>query len=434
MEATKIIQVVLVILALALIGGAAAGLLGVFDDDGGSSSGGGGGSGGGSSNTETTAPDDTAVTETYVASDGDPTCSHTMDDGKVVTAATCGAEGTKVFTCTKCGYTEEEKISKTNEHTYALKTYTNNEHMKYCTVCNGSTLYEEHTFTESIREATCTTTGSYIYSCPCGYKTTEIIPSLGHLVTTWIESGDSHKGICTRTGCGESVTETHAYGSTVTVEATCTTSGSNTQTCELCGARKVSTIPILAHNYVLTSTESATCSSSGTKYYECSREGCTATKTESIGILGHSYKLTSTDEATCTASGVEYYECSRSGCSATKTETIDALGHNYTLKSTVAATCGATGSKTYECSRCESSYTETIEATGNHSYDILSSTSATCTENGHTRLQCEVCGATKTEVEYATGHTYVIYSTDVDADGRKIFYKRCSSCGDEIVS
>ena len=57
MEATKIIQVVLVILALALIGGAAAGLLGVFDDDGGSSSGGGGGS----SNTETTAPDDTAV-------------------------------------------------------------------------------------------------------------------------------------------------------------------------------------------------------------------------------------------------------------------------------------------------------------------------------------------------------------------------------------
>ena len=113
MEATKIIQVVLVILALALIGGAAAGLLGVFDDDGGSSSGGGGGS----SNTETTAPDDTAVTETYVASDGDPTCSHTMDDGKVVTAATCGAEGTKVFTCTKCGYTEKEKISKTNEHT-----------------------------------------------------------------------------------------------------------------------------------------------------------------------------------------------------------------------------------------------------------------------------------------------------------------------------
>ena len=57
MKATKIIQVVLVILALALIGGAAAGLLGVFDDDGGSSSGGGGGS----SNTETTAPDDTAV-------------------------------------------------------------------------------------------------------------------------------------------------------------------------------------------------------------------------------------------------------------------------------------------------------------------------------------------------------------------------------------
>ena len=321
MKATKIIQVVLVIFALALIGGAAAGLLGVFDDDGGSSSGGGGGS----SNTETTAPDDTAVTETYVASDGDPTCSHTMDDGKVVTAATCGAEGTKVFTCTKCGYTEEEKISKTNEHTYALKTYTNNEHMKYCTVCNGSTLYEEHTFTESIREATCTTTGSYTYSCPCGYKTTEIIPSLGHLVTTWIESGDSHKGTCTRTGCGESVTETHAYGSTVTVEATCTAAGSKTQTCEKCGAQKISSIPKLSHTFVYTTTVSPTCTSSGLQLVTC--ENCDYSSTVTLEPTDHTVGNTWEEGPYCTAAGAAGYWCA--DCEAlVVTEEWEPVGHS----------------------------------------------------------------------------------------------------------
>ena len=298
MKATKIIQVVLVILALALIGGAAAGLLGVFDNDGGGSSGGGGGSGGGgSSNTETVAPNDTEAVETYIPSEGNVLCSHTMDGGKVVTAATCAAEGTKVFTCTKCGYTEEAKISKTNQHTYKLKTYTENEHMKYCTVCN-STTYEEHTLTENVFEATCTTTGSYTYSCACGYKHTQSIGSLGHLVTTWTNAGDSHGGICTRDGCGQYVTKEHAYGSEVVVAATCTAAGSKTQTCKDCGATRSSVIPVLAHTEV-SNTTAATCTTAGVTVVTCSKCGTEIRRT-TIPATGHSF-----EDGACSICGVD---------------------------------------------------------------------------------------------------------------------------------
>lgn len=37
-------------------------------------------------------------------------CEHTMDDGEVVKMATCADVGEKVFTCTLCGYTENEDI------------------------------------------------------------------------------------------------------------------------------------------------------------------------------------------------------------------------------------------------------------------------------------------------------------------------------------
>ena len=327
MKTTKIIQVVLVILALALIGGAAAGLLGVFDNDGGGSSGGGGGSGGGgSSNTETVAPNDTEAVETYKPSEGNTLCSHTMDDGKVVTAATCAAEGTKVFTCTKCGYTEKAKISKTNQHTYKLKTYTENEHMKYCTVCNNSTVYEEHTLTENILKATCTTTGSYIYSCACGYKHTQSIEPLGHLVTTWTNAGDSHGGICTRDGCGQYVTAEHTYGSEITVEATCTAAGSKTQTCRDCGATKSSVIPILAHTEV-SNTTAATCTTAGVTVVTCSKCGTEIRRTI-IPVTGHDYRELSEQPAPLCEEDVElYYECS--DCGDSYTEIVPARGHIY---------------------------------------------------------------------------------------------------------
>ena len=43
-------------------------------------------------------------------------CQHTWDAGKVTVAATCGAAGEKTLTCTKCKFTKVDAIPKTGEH------------------------------------------------------------------------------------------------------------------------------------------------------------------------------------------------------------------------------------------------------------------------------------------------------------------------------
>ena len=283
----QIIQIILIVLAIVLLCGAAAAMVGVFkevDFDKPSNNGGG-------NNSKETDFESEAPKETYIPSVGDLTCIHEMDSGKVIKQATCAAEGLKVFTCTKCGYTEEESIVVSDQHSYSFKEYSDNEHMKCCTVCNKSTSYEEHFFTESIREATCTVTGSYTYSCVCGYQYIETIPVLGHDVASWVDSGSQHSGICKRSGCGAKVVNEHVYKSEVVVEATCTASGSKTQICEVCGSQKVSSIPKLPHTEV-TETVSATCTTDGRTVVSCSVCDLLISNTI-IPSYGHSFKMTS---------------------------------------------------------------------------------------------------------------------------------------------
>ena len=49
---------------------------------------------------------------------------HIFGDGKVITAATCKAEGKKEFTCLVCGYTKTEVIPQTSQHSYDTGTVT----------------------------------------------------------------------------------------------------------------------------------------------------------------------------------------------------------------------------------------------------------------------------------------------------------------------
>ena len=44
--------------------------------------------------------------------------AHIFDDGVVTKAPTCGEEGLKTATCTKCGQTEQIVLAVTGEHTY----------------------------------------------------------------------------------------------------------------------------------------------------------------------------------------------------------------------------------------------------------------------------------------------------------------------------
>jgi len=124
---------------------------------------------GGSSN------NDGSATETVERSEGDPQCVHTYDDGTVEKVATCAKTGLKVFTCTKCGKTYENEIAKLTTHDYSvLKTYTDDQHAVYCSVCSA-VKYESHSPVESVIKATCTLSGMKIYECPCGHMSTTTI-------------------------------------------------------------------------------------------------------------------------------------------------------------------------------------------------------------------------------------------------------------------
>lgn len=112
---------------------------------------------------------------------------HTYGDGKVVTAATCKAEGKQEFTCLVCGYTKTETIPKTRQHSYDAGTIT--------------------------KQATYTAAGEKVYTCTvCGATKTEVIPMLTHNHNfTWtvisqatVFAPEKQEGICSICGAKQS--------------------------------------------------------------------------------------------------------------------------------------------------------------------------------------------------------------------------------------
>ena len=112
---------------------------------------------------------------------------HIFGDGKVITAATCKAEGKKEFTCLVCGYTKTETIPKTSQHTYDAGTIT--------------------------KQATYTAAGEKVYTCTvCGTTKTEVIPMLTHEHNfTWtviskatVFAPEKQEGICSICGAKQS--------------------------------------------------------------------------------------------------------------------------------------------------------------------------------------------------------------------------------------
>lgn len=129
-----------------------------------------------------------------------------------------------------------------------------------------------------------------------------------------------------------------------------------------------------AHDYDSSNLVEATCTTDGTQTYTCVI--CGGTKTETVQATGHSYVETKVD-ATCTKDGSITKTCTR--CGDKQVETIKATGHSYDSgKVTTAATCTTTGVKTYTCTVCGDAYTETI-AKIDHTYKLTESKAATYT-------------------------------------------------------
>ncbi|MGM9554164.1 MAG: hypothetical protein ACI3V2_07640 [Faecousia sp.] len=256
----------------------------------------------------------------------------------------------------------------------------------------------------------------------------------GTFTMTYSGTVDASKGACMLTVykssnvedyayCGTIMpTHTHAYTSSVTTAATCTTDGVMTYTCA-CGDNYTEAIPATGHSYTGTVTKEATCGAEGVRTYTCSQ--CGDTYTEAIAKTGnHSYS-SSYDSAT----GITTYTCSvcgnsyTSGCGIvhTNVETWSTgekthlaycynchVGEEYYChfveSSRVDATCTTAGSVTYVCgghydlstgelvqdafsgAGCTNTYTETLPA--GHKYTYAGNQDGT-----HTGT-CSGCGAT----------------------------------------
>ena len=160
--------------------------------------------------------------------------NHSWDDGKVTTAATCGKEGVKTYTCTACGATTTEAVAKTN-HTWDSGKVTKEatcstagEKVYTCTACQTTKTEEtdtlDHNFTViGYAPASCEENGEMEFLCEdCGYTYDDYIEAKGH----------SYDFDCDEecNTCGATRETEHDFGDTWFSDKT-----SHYQQCNICG-------------------------------------------------------------------------------------------------------------------------------------------------------------------------------------------------------
>ena len=326
--------------------------------------------------------------DTYVAA-----LSHSFDEGKVTTEATCEKDGVLIKTCKNgCGETKEEVIPATG-----------------------------HSHKATVTAPTCTEQGYTTHTCACGdeYVDTYVDP-LGHTWGAWEKIADSEEDdgshIRHCSVCNESETKPHEY-STVVTKPTCTEQGYTTYTCG-CGYVKVDDyVRATDHAWDNGTVETQPgCESTGVLIKTC-ENGCGETKPEIIPANGHSYKATVT-APTCTKQGYTTYTCA---CGDTyDADHVSATGHSYS-KVVTAPTCTEEGYTTYTCSAsgCGHTYTDDkVDALGHTGGEANCTSGPICSvcgveygaANGHEMVEatctaaayCENCDHTEGE---ALGHT-----------------------------
>ena len=342
----------------------------------------------------------------------------------VITDATCTTDGSKV--CEKCGYTEvilatghEFEADRANA---VLPTNCKPGKMPYkCKNCDAS--YDvviepeaEHGEEEIVPAvaATCTSVGwTEGKKCKvCGEYTVkpEELPMLEH-------------------------TPMEIPAVAPTCHSTGLTAGEKCSVCEtiLVEQEEVEMIP---HTWDEgTVTVPATCTTSGKKVFKCTADGCDATKEEIIPeIDGHDFAET-VYEPTCTQYGYTLKFCRTCGYQE-KSEMRDPLGHNKVFDPAVPATCQYAGIKegSWHCDRCD--YKEEIaEPKLEHKWDEgVVTKEATCTEDGSVLYTCTTCSAavgavaTKTETVKALGHDEIAVVIPATCKTEGYTYTGCSRC------
>ena len=310
----------------------------------------------------------------------------------------------------------------------------------------------EHITSCEVTNATCTETGSKIYTCTCGYQYTETISAAGHKAEAEYRVG---------------------------YKPTCTSNGYSALYCSVCEKKIKEIYPSpLGHDKVFVEYIHPTCEEPGKNHYRCSR--CEKDFYEVVeDALGHSSsEETIIIDPTCTEDGGLYYVCERCGepnpddC----IEVYPATGHTEgEWKRTQEPTCARRQIDTLYCAVCNGvietktgdygthKYTETVitqtctykkvhvycsGGCGDSYYDEVVSTKdailgenefgighivedvvtePTCSETGKSYKLCTVCGATVgkvTETE-PLPHTFSKW----EYESGNVFSAVCSVCG-----
>ena len=165
----------------------------------------------------------------------------------------------------------------------------------------------------------------------------------------------------TATHASPPVGETHRHNWVLVsnVGATCTSPGSMTWRCTLCGQTYTESTPALGHLGQWVTTE-ATCTEEGLKSFTCIRCGMKMEYT--TPKKGHTPVALAGKAATCTEAGLtEGQKCSTCGTVLKAQETIAALGHDWDEgKVTVQPWLLSPGERTFTCKR-DPSHTRTEE-------------------------------------------------------------------------
>ena len=284
-------------------------------------------------------------------------------------------------------------------HIYgACRVGENGLHEQVCEICGK---VEACTYTTTVTEPTCTSSGYTTHTCDvCGTSFVDTFVEGGHIWNAVLtEPTHTEMGYTTYTcsRCKESYTSNyvapidHSFDDgVVTKEATCTAEGEMLYTCA-CG--ETYTVPIAKadHELVATVTE-PTCTELGFTTHAC--KNCDYAYTDTyVSPNGHSFDNgTVTKEPTCTAEGEMLYTCA---CGETYTAPIAKVDH--VLETTVTApTCTEMGFTTHACKNCDFAYTDTYVSPTGHDWDEGKVASApTLTETGILVQTCVNCGATK---------------------------------------
>ena len=180
--------------------------------------------------------------------------SHAWDGGKVTKAPTCKDTGEKTYSCTTCGASKTETLSKTEDHSFGSWVKADDaNHKRTCSNC-GREETTAHTWDDGkvTKQPTCKDTGEKTRTCTaCSATKTETLEKTAdHSYSAWTKVDDStHKHACTV--CGREETAVHTWNSgAVTKKATCAEEGVRTYTCTGCGHTKTEAIPVLTtHTY-----------------------------------------------------------------------------------------------------------------------------------------------------------------------------------------